>query len=141
MPNMIGVWIHFEVIIIREHSIITSAHFWRFRTPNHGSMKYGRLAEFLPGKPDFHRKFGLFWQILANNYQESSVRLTKKISFSQKNFISCFALPGSRKNYSALYILLLGTVREVKVVQSCMLSTMTLDLKDVNSNTIYSKLQ
>ena len=25
-----------------------------------GAMKYGRLAEFLPGKPDFHRKFGLF---------------------------------------------------------------------------------
>ena len=25
-----------------------------------GAIKYGRLAEFLPGKPDFHRKFGLF---------------------------------------------------------------------------------
>ena len=25
-----------------------------------GAIKYGRLAEFLPGKPDFNRKFGLF---------------------------------------------------------------------------------
>ena len=38
-------------------------------------------------------------------------------------------------------ILLLEAVKEVNVVQSCILPTMTLDLKDVNSNTFYSKLQ
>ena len=38
-------------------------------------------------------------------------------------------------------ILLLEAVKEVNVVQSCKLPTMTLDLKDVNSNTFYSKLQ
>ena len=40
-------------------------------------------------------------------------------------------------NTKGLYtsdILLLGTVREVKVVQSCVLSITTHDLKDVNSN-------
>ena len=38
-------------------------------------------------------------------------------------------------------ILLLEAVKEVNIVQSCILPTMTLDLKDVNSNTFYSKLQ
>ena len=38
-------------------------------------------------------------------------------------------------------ILLLEAVKEVKVVPSCILQTITLDLKDVNSNTFYSKLQ
>ena len=39
------------------------------------------------------------------------------------------------------YILLLEAVRKVKFVQLCMLPTTTLDLKDVNSNTFYSKLK
>ena len=29
-------------------------------TNKQGAIKYGRLAEFLPGKLDFNRKFGLF---------------------------------------------------------------------------------
>ena len=38
-------------------------------------------------------------------------------------------------------ILLLEAVKEVKVVQLSMLPTITLDLKDINSNNLYSKLQ
>ena len=80
-----------------------------------GAIKYGRLAEFLPGKPDFHRKFGLFWPILANNLKENSVRLTESINFSQEILICCFALPGSRKNYSALRLrLTYQTLRKIR---------------------------
>ena len=39
------------------------------------------------------------------------------------------------------YILLLEAVNEVNVVPSCILPIMTLDLKDVNYNTFYSKLK
>ena len=45
-----------------------------------------------------------FCPILANNLKENSVRLTESINFSQEILISCFALPGSRKKYSALLI-------------------------------------
>ena len=73
-----------------------------------GAIKYGRLAEFLPGKPDFNRKFGLFWPILANNHKKNSIPLTESINFSQEILISCFVLPGSQKNYSALKVILLN---------------------------------
>ena len=60
------------------------------------------MAEFLPGKPDFNRNFGLFWPIIANNHEKNSIPLTKSINFSQEISISCFVLPRSWKNYSAL---------------------------------------
>ena len=83
--------------------------------PFQGAIKYGRLTEFLQGKPDFHRKFGLFWPILANNLKENSVRLTESINFSQEILICCFALPGSRKNYSALRLrLTYQTLRKIR---------------------------
>ena len=71
-----------------------------------GAIKYGRLAAFLPGNPDFHRKFGLFWTKLNNNHKENPIRFTECISFSQEILISCSALPGSRKNYSGLPMIL-----------------------------------
>ena len=40
--------------------------------------------------------------MLANNHKEKSIPLTESIIFSQETSISRFALPGSRKNYSAL---------------------------------------
>jgi len=39
-------------------------------TNRQGAIKYGRLAEFLPGKPDFNRKFGLLLKILANHHMK-----------------------------------------------------------------------
>ena len=78
---------------------LSSSHTWTWLQ---GAIKYSRLAEFLPGKPDFNRKFGLFWPILANNNNKNSFPLTDCINFSQEILISCLALPGSRKNYSTL---------------------------------------
>ena len=101
------IWVVWLILFIKVFWIWTRMEY------SQGAIKYGRLAEFLPGKPDFHRKFGLFWPILANNLKENSVRLTESINFSQEILISCFALPGSRKNYSALGTIL-GETETIK---------------------------
>ena len=67
-----------------------------------GAIWYGKLAEFLPLKPDFHRKFGLV--LLAINHNDNYVCLN--IIFSLEISISFFPLPGSRKYSSALTLVI-----------------------------------